>query len=194
MGIRDLLSLPRKDRRARSEARSEVGPVTEPGEVDLFPPRPTESSPDIRVGPLALQTPSSLTTRDRESNSMSAALFWVIHLTAVLRNKDRHSVFGQIRSAFKSGQSKRPRSSDHKTTDPSAAHENESGWKSTAYSTTKLAINLVKESSDVFPPLKSVVGGLSAILEHCDVQSVSSIPHRHVTYSRPRKRSLVAKR
>ena len=56
-----------------------------------------------------------------------------------------------------------------RTVDPNAAPENESDWKSTAYATTKLAINLVKESSDVFPPLKSVMGGLSAILDHCDV-------------------------
>ena len=32
---------------------------------------------------------------------------------------------------------------------------------------------MVKESSDVFPPLKSVVGGLTAVLKHYDVRSVS---------------------
>ena len=48
-----------------------------------------------------------------------------------------------------------------------------SNWGSTAYATTKLAINLVKESADVFPPLKSVAGGLSAILDHCDVRFTS---------------------
>ena len=42
------------------------------------------------------------------------------------------------------------------------------------YNTAKLTINLVKESADTFPPLKSVAGGLSAILDHCDVQT---IPH-----------------
>jgi hypothetical protein len=62
--------------------------------------------------------------------------------------------------------------------DPTAAYEKKQSWKSTAYATTKLAINMVKESSDVFPPLKSVVGGLSAILQHCDVQSFYSISHR----------------
>jgi hypothetical protein len=53
-----------------------------------------------------------------------------------------------------------------------------SDWGSTAYATTKLAINLVKESSDVFPPLKSVAGGLSAILDHCDVRFLSSTLRR----------------
>jgi hypothetical protein len=62
--------------------------------------------------------------------------------------------------------------------DPTAAHENNSNWMSTAYSAAKLAINMIKESSDVFPPLKSVAGGLSAILQHCDVRSTSSMsPH-----------------
>ena len=37
---------------------------------------------------------------------------------------------------------------------------------------------MVKESSDVFPPLKSVAGGLSAILDHCEVNSISSEQYR----------------
>jgi hypothetical protein len=168
-GLRDFLSLPRKDRRTRSEARSEVDPTAGSAEVDLVAPRPTESSPDLRIGSSTLPSPSPLASRNQESNSTSTALFRVISLTTSPRKIGRPAVLGQIRSVFKSGQSKNPKPSDHKTTDPSAAHEDESNWKSTAYSTTKLAINLVKESSDAFPPLKSVVGGLSAILQHCDV-------------------------
>jgi len=53
--------------------------------------------------------------------------------------------------------------------DPSAAYESKSNWGSTAYASTKLAIDVVKESSDVFTPLKSVAGGLSAVLKHYDV-------------------------
>ena len=55
----------------------------------------------------------------------------------------------------------------------SATDENRSNWKSTAYSTTKSAVNPVKESADVVPPLKSVIGGLSVILDHCDVRYTS---------------------
>ena len=66
-----------------------------------------------------------------------------------------------------------PKSSGH-TTYTGAAPEKKFDWKSTAYATTKLAINLVKESSDAFPPLKSVAGGLSAILDHCEVCFISS--------------------
>ena len=62
------------------------------------------------------------------------------------------------------------------TVGPGGVPGSEPDWKSTAYATTKLAIDLVKESSDVFPPLKSVAGGLSAILDHCDVRFVSLQP------------------
>ena len=39
----------------------------------------------------------------------------------------------------------------------------------TGYAANKSAIDLMKESSDAFPPLKSVAGDLSAILNHCEV-------------------------
>ena len=57
--------------------------------------------------------------------------------------------------------------------EPSETDENGSNWKSTAYSTIKLAVNPVKESADVVPPLKSVIGGLAVILNHCDVRCIS---------------------
>jgi hypothetical protein len=37
------------------------------------------------------------------------------------------------------------------------------------YSGTKMLLELVRESSDVFVPLKSVAGGLSALLKQYDV-------------------------
>ena len=54
--------------------------------------------------------------------------------------------------------------------DPSAAYENTSNSKSTTYASTKLVIDVVKESSDVFTPLKSVAGCLSAVMKHYDVR------------------------
>ena len=53
--------------------------------------------------------------------------------------------------------------------DPTAAYENKPNWKSTVYASAGLVIDIVKESSDAFTPLKSVAGGLSAILKHYDV-------------------------
>ena len=60
------------------------------------------------------------------------------------------------------------RTSDH-TFDENAMNQNESSWMSIVYPSTKVVIDVVKESSDVFPPLKSVAGGLAAILKHYDV-------------------------
>ena len=53
---------------------------------------------------------------------------------------------------------------------PAAAYENKSNWKSTLYAGGKVVLDLVKESSDVFTPLKSVAGGLSAVLKYYDVR------------------------
>ena len=55
--------------------------------------------------------------------------------------------------------------------------QNESSWMTAAYSSTKVVIDVVKESSDVFPPLKSVASGLAAVLKHYDVRSPSYSIH-----------------
>jgi len=46
-----------------------------------------------------------------------------------------------------------------------------SDWKHTTSSAAKLFLRTVKETSDAFPPLKSVAGGLCAILDNCEVRS-----------------------
>ena len=99
---------------------------------------------------------------------MQIALFWTIHLSAPFRATDPNADLG-------------------------IAPGSKSDWKSTAYTTTKLAINLVKESSDTFPPLKPVAGGLSAILNHFEVRPTSS-RLCHDTYSDPSKQWHVAER
>ena len=53
---------------------------------------------------------------------------------------------------------------------PIAAYENKPNPKSTVYASAGLAIDVLQESSDVFTPLKSVVGGLSAVLQYYDVR------------------------
>ena len=58
--------------------------------------------------------------------------------------------------------------------DPTAAYENKQNWKSTLHASAGLVIDVLKESSDAFTPLKSVVGGLSAILKHYDVRYICS--------------------
>ena len=44
----------------------------------------------------------------------------------------------------------------------------ESGWR-TAYDAAKMAIEIAKESSDMFPPLKAVAGVLSVLVKNYDV-------------------------
>ena len=49
----------------------------------------------------------------------------------------------------------------------------ESAWK-TAYGAAKIAIETVKESSDMCLPLKAVVGALSVLVKNYDVRSYQS--------------------
>ena len=50
-----------------------------------------------------------------------------------------------------------------------APDENKSGWKSTVSDSAKLVLRGVRDSADVFGPLKSIAGGLCFILENCEV-------------------------
>jgi len=51
-----------------------------------------------------------------------------------------------------------------------AADENKSDWKATASASAKLVLRGVRDSADVFGPLKSVASGLCFILENCEVR------------------------
>jgi len=59
-----------------------------------------------------------------------------------------------------------------------AADENRSGWGSTVSGTAKLLLRGARDSADVFPPLKSVAGGLCFVLENSEVWP----PPSYVTY------------
>jgi len=48
----------------------------------------------------------------------------------------------------------------------------ESGWR-TAYGVARMAVGVAKESSDMFLPLKAVVGALSVFIENYDVSAES---------------------
>ena len=163
----------KKHRRKRSKARSELGSIE--GEADPVVLRPTESTPDLGIGASILPAPTPLTSRSHESNGAQVNLPWLIHLTTHFsHNTDPTLVSDQTPSIHRRDKGNQPESSD-RAVDPKAVSENKPNWKSTAYATTKLAINIVKESSDAFPPLKSVLGGLSAILDHCDVCHISLV-------------------
>ena len=44
----------------------------------------------------------------------------------------------------------------------------DSGWQ-TAYAAARMAVEVAKESSDAFPPLKAVVGAISVLIQNYDV-------------------------
>ena len=64
--------------------------------------------------------------------------------------------------------SKYPKLSSY-TIDPTAAYKNKASWKATLQASAGLFIDVLKESSDVCTPLKSVAGGLCAVLKYYDV-------------------------
>ena len=71
MKLPKFLRLPKIHGRARSKTRSEIGPIGDQSGADLTIPRPgTESTPNLQIGTSNLPTPSPLTSRDQESNSM----------------------------------------------------------------------------------------------------------------------------
>ena len=187
MGIRDLLRLPRKHRRARSNVQSEVN-TSQGRRVDLGTlPR---SEPNLGIGSSILLEPVLSASENRESNGTWTTALRVIYLTILSRDAGNFAS-DPTQPIAGTAQTEHSEPPEH-TVKPGTADENKQDWKSTAYAATKLAINIVKESSDTFPPLKSVVGGLSAILDHCDVRSIPrTIPYNPHDY--PSKQWLVVK-
>lgn len=74
MGLRDLLSPSRMDRRVRSEGRSEVGSIEEAGRDFPAVQRRAESTPDLGTDPSTLPTPSPSIIQDQGSSSMQTTL------------------------------------------------------------------------------------------------------------------------
>ena len=52
---------------------------------------------------------------------------------------------------------------------------NESGWN-TAYGAARMAVEVARESSDMFLPLKAVVGALTVLIKNYDV-NLPQVPH-----------------
>jgi len=84
MKLLKFLCLPKGHRRARSVARSEIGPIEGQGGADLAVLRPTESAPDLRIGTSTLPKPGPLIHRNQESDGMQIVLSRTIRLNASL--------------------------------------------------------------------------------------------------------------
>ena len=65
-------------------------------------------------------------------------------------------------------------------------------WKSAASATAKLFLCAAKESTDVFPPLKSVVGGLCFILDNFEVWQLA-VHATHGAYKHPSGQRQISK-
>jgi len=70
-----------------------------------------------------------------------------------------------------------------------ATPKDESNRESTAISAAKLFLRTVERASDAFPPLKSIAGGLCAILDSCEVWSAFACSIRDAYCSPSKRRS-----
>ena len=173
MPLPGFLSLPRKDRRTRSKDKREADANQDPGEAGLPPPPPMEADQDRGAGSRPLPTAAPLILQDRVSSGTLAILFRVIYLTALPCNAGK-VVSDPTKSVTK--KAKRPKPWDRILNRSTSTSEDkpESSLASTVYASTKVVVDVVKESSDVFPPLKALAGGLMAILKHHDVRPIPS--------------------
>jgi len=71
----------------------------------------------------------------------------------------------------------------HTSGDGAAIRGRDTGWK-TAYAAVRMAVETIKESSDMFLPLKAVVGALSVLMKNYDV-SISCLQTKHLLIFRP---------
>ena len=60
-------------------------------------------------------------------------------------------------------------------TQQDAMGDDKEDWESTVSDAAKLLLRTVRDSTDVFPPLKSIAGGLCSILENCEVWFTSYV-------------------
>ena len=61
------------------------------------------------------------------------------------------------------------------SSDAAIVQERNTGWQA-AYSAARMAVEIAKESSDLCPPLKAVVGAMSVLIRNYDVSESCSQP------------------
>ena len=142
------------------------------GEVGPAVPRPTKSVPGLGTGSPTLTTGTPSIVRNWVSSGTRTTLSQDPRLTALLQNAD-NEVSDSTQSFTKKASPPKPRDIALNQGVAPSDTKIESGLGSVMYASTKVVIDVVKESSDVFPLLKSVAGGLSAVLKHYDVCSTS---------------------
>ena len=168
MPLPRFLSLPGKNRRSRSKARSEADASKDPTEAGQPVPRPAGSALDLEVGSSTSTTATHPTLQNQESSGTRAMLSWNTHLTALPQTPDNADP-DHTQSVTKKAKRPKPWNRILNRNTATSETKSESSLGSTVYASAKVVIDVVKESSDVFPPLKSVASGLSVVLKHYDV-------------------------
>ena len=84
------------------------------------------------------------------------------------RDKDRRALVASSSAIALSIVSASCNPSDVESDEPGLSKE--SVWK-TAYGAARIAVETAKETSDMCPPLKAVMGALSVLIKNCDVSS-----------------------
>ena len=72
-------------------------------------------------------------------------------------------------------------STSEMSSDGATAQGRASCWK-TAYGAARMAVGIAKESSDMFLPLKAVIGALSVLIENYDVSTYCSRAGRFLIF------------
>jgi len=71
-------------------------------------------------------------------------------------------------------------SNTHDKPGSSATAQGRDTGRQTAYDAIRMAVETVKESSDMFLPLKAVVGAISVLMKNYDVSGVSCLRVEHL--------------
>ena len=129
------------------------------------------SQPNLGIESSISPTSVPSTSKNREPGGTCTNVSKGTHLITFQRNPDK-AAREPTQSVTGAEHDKQLKSLEDTIRNPTATYKSGSNWKSTAYATTKLVINLLKESADAFPPLKSAVGGVSAILDPRDVRFI----------------------
>jgi len=175
MRFRNIFSTRPKDRPGGNSGGNDR--TGSSGDTKKYNPAFSHPQSHLGIGP-SKSAPSTSRRRLRKPRGMHSR-WWIrfrltlVHLIHVITaggmRPEISSISNNLPSVPNTNKSKPVKLSSY-IVDPSAAYEKKSNWKLTTYTSMKLVIDVVKELLDVFTPLKSVAGGLSAILKHYDVR------------------------
>jgi hypothetical protein len=194
MGLRDLLWIPKRFRRTRSEVRPQICVTDDSNNIqNPEAPRLTESTPDLRIDASTLPKSDLLTSPEQEPKGIRTVLFIPGNLSNHLQRNAGRPESDQRQSIPTKGENESLEASDS-AVKSGAISGAISNLKPLATSATKLLLRGVKESADAFPPLKSALGALCFILDNCEARTAPECNLLRGPYSCSRERWIAVKR